>query len=234
MYYSTFHWLPVVNGYTSYVPPAYGVLANYAAQLPTEPALQRLADCTGIGWILVHGNESRNWRGLSGVRLVRVFPGERGPDRLYRVAVRRQAGCTAYPQRPGVTMDGNAAVLPATLPGDVSVVDLPAAMTAGGEQLVTLVVENQGAALWPCTSPDPASRVAVTVGWDDAARVTLVLPRDVPAGGRLSLPVWLAAPGTPGAHRLRVELVAGTYGRHAPEFTRAVVVVPPAPHARRR
>ncbi|TMB12839.1 MAG: hypothetical protein E6J71_23635 [Deltaproteobacteria bacterium] len=54
MYYSTFHWLPVVNGYTSYPPRSYVGVAEAAAGLPRPDALDAVLRQVPLRWILLH------------------------------------------------------------------------------------------------------------------------------------------------------------------------------------
>ncbi|PYN79507.1 MAG: hypothetical protein DMD97_04605 [Candidatus Rokuibacteriota bacterium] len=54
MYYSTFHWLPVVNGYTSYPPRPYVGVAEAAAGLPRPDALDAILRQVPLRWILLH------------------------------------------------------------------------------------------------------------------------------------------------------------------------------------
>ncbi len=54
MVLSTYHWLPIVDGYSGYYPRTAGYLHGIAASLPDEAALQELVDVVDIGWILVH------------------------------------------------------------------------------------------------------------------------------------------------------------------------------------
>jgi hypothetical protein len=81
-YRSIFHRRPVVNGYTSYVPPGYGERMALAARLPEPAALDTLIRQTGLTTLVVHGScylpGSQPWRafserelGVAGLRLVK-------------------------------------------------------------------------------------------------------------------------------------------------------------------
>jgi hypothetical protein len=92
MYFSTYHWLPLLNGHTSYVPRSYAVVKATAMDLPDRAALQRLVDCAGLRWILVHAEGQRSkrpWEGLVGLELRASFPHDHrmGPDRLFEATV---------------------------------------------------------------------------------------------------------------------------------------------------
>ncbi len=96
MYYSTFHWLPILNGYSGYQPPSYGVIQEQATQLPDRAALQTLADCAGLSWILVHRSNSvpePRWRSTDDLREVATFPNGSGQDYLYEVQLSPHSSC---------------------------------------------------------------------------------------------------------------------------------------------
>lgn len=57
MYYSTFHWLPVVNGYSSYPPPIYRDIMQVASKLPAPDALSAILERAPVRWILVHSGD---------------------------------------------------------------------------------------------------------------------------------------------------------------------------------
>jgi hypothetical protein len=56
MFYSTYHWLPLVNGYTGHPPREhYAEMRSLAQQVPDEKALRALIEKTGLRWIVIHG-----------------------------------------------------------------------------------------------------------------------------------------------------------------------------------
>src|SRR5207245_10250730 len=57
MYRSTFHWRPLLNGYSSYWPSAHPRRMQLARRLPDPDALQALRAETGLEMILVHAAE---------------------------------------------------------------------------------------------------------------------------------------------------------------------------------
>lgn len=92
MYFSTYHWLPTLNGHTGYPPASYAALERQAAALPDPAALRTLVACTGLRWILVHSaapRQRQTWQATPGIRLWLDFSSaderRRGGDLLYEV-----------------------------------------------------------------------------------------------------------------------------------------------------
>ena len=55
MFYSTYHWSPLINGYTGHPPRAfYGDVRALVARLPDENAIRDLTSLTGVRWIVIH------------------------------------------------------------------------------------------------------------------------------------------------------------------------------------
>jgi hypothetical protein len=54
MYYSTFHWLHLVNGYSGFFPPSYIFLVNAVQQLPDNQSLHAIKS-HGARYLLIHG-----------------------------------------------------------------------------------------------------------------------------------------------------------------------------------
>src|SRR5579863_4500330 len=101
MYYSTAHWKPIANGYSSFVPDSYERLAAAVSLLPEGDGLS-LLESMGITHVVVHtdrlvkrgiddadvesrGNAMvREWeRRFLGRRVELVYSGD--PDRVYRI-----------------------------------------------------------------------------------------------------------------------------------------------------
>jgi hypothetical protein len=59
MYYSTFHWRPLVNGYSGFFPASYGHLADVLRTLPSDEGFAALRE-HGARYVLVHG-ELMTW-----------------------------------------------------------------------------------------------------------------------------------------------------------------------------
>lgn len=80
MYHSTFHWLPIANGYSPYPPPSFLAAFAAAERLPDPAALRELFAHAPVRWIVVHRSwtEPMAWPGWRATldaetRLVRDF-----------------------------------------------------------------------------------------------------------------------------------------------------------------
>jgi hypothetical protein len=97
MYYSTLHWKPIANGYSSFIPPSYDRISGQVLRfLPDAQAVDLLAS-VGISHMIVHTDDLggswrrardplariRRWEGEMGGRVVLVHDAD--PDRVYRI-----------------------------------------------------------------------------------------------------------------------------------------------------
>ena len=225
MYFSTRHWLPLLNGYTSYRPPAYRLFEAYAAQLPSREALQTLADCAGLRWILLHGRQAgRALDGAPGLRRVGEFPADaRRVDSLYEVTVAPQPRpCAGALPAADLTLDGHPAVRLAELAGTLAVGGLRTDGPPGASLPARIVVQNDGPAVWPGTALRDGPRVWIEVRWVDEtgregeASQMIALPRDAEPGAPLGFDAWIDTPPRPGRYRLRAALRQGPAGGPQP------------------
>jgi hypothetical protein len=86
MLYSTFHWLPLLDGYSGYAPPSAHATRALVAALPDSKALRLLVRTTGLRYVVVHRDllpESHlsAWIQPPGLRQI----GEFGSDLLFEV-----------------------------------------------------------------------------------------------------------------------------------------------------
>ena len=95
MYFSTYHWLPILTGHTGYLPTSYQSLKPYFERLPDRQALQLLVDCTKLRWIIRHERPGggREWGQTPELVVRGVFPDQRGTSRLYEVLARPEQSC---------------------------------------------------------------------------------------------------------------------------------------------
>jgi hypothetical protein len=111
MYYSSRHWRPIANGYSSFVPPFHRNLARHLAALPDLGGLALLYG-VGVTHIIVHTDQAAKRMGDTGGReaimrqwereftdcVALVFVSE--PDRVYRLLPIRPAGLGREPSMP--------------------------------------------------------------------------------------------------------------------------------------
>jgi len=91
-YMSTFHWFPLVNGYSGVFPRSYLMLLPKLQTFPDEPSIRRLRD-VGVRYIIVHGSTFRDSDWLNfheylaqhGVKELGRFDGLDGPAALYEM-----------------------------------------------------------------------------------------------------------------------------------------------------
>jgi hypothetical protein len=97
MYFSTYHWLPILNGYSGYIPGSYAALMEQAMKLPDPEALRLLVDCAGLRWILLRAAAPATaaaWRQTAGLKSRGSFARAGGADDLlYEVESRPRSAC---------------------------------------------------------------------------------------------------------------------------------------------
>src|SRR5262249_6420931 len=82
MYYSTTHWLPMVNGYTPYPPQTFRDFMDAATRLPDPAALERILSIAPLRWVLLRAQgiprgRFTQWYSTfvnAGLRQVAAFP----------------------------------------------------------------------------------------------------------------------------------------------------------------
>jgi hypothetical protein len=214
MYFSTAHWLPIVDGYSGYPAETATFVHALAAGLPGEAALQALVDHVDVGWILVHGSdltpEQRHaWDGPlpAGLDLVRTWD----EDRLYRVTRR------ARDDRRGRLLDGTRTLGGVPLrplrhcPGEIRPASTPGGSWPLGDVTLEVEVLNHGRHPWPGHGLVPRHLVRLVACLRDpeapgpCTGPLLPLP-DVPPGSAVRVPVRVTAPA-PGDFELEVRLV---------------------------
>ncbi len=86
MYFSTFHWLPLLNGYGRYDPPDQAPVLEAARRIPEPEAIPLLVRDAGLRWIVLHdkARHARLATGLARLATVRLV-GEFGNDALYEI-----------------------------------------------------------------------------------------------------------------------------------------------------
>jgi hypothetical protein len=215
---STFHRLPILEGYSAYTNRSDQYLSAFARGLPEVEALQSLVDRVDIGWLLVHTAELTParvaaWRGtLRGLELV----GEFGPDLLFRVVLPVREDLRARLFDPEVTLGGAAKrPLGSSCPGSIRVKTAPRQpWPALRPTAVRLEIRNDGDAPWPGESLSLRNLVRLRACWTSRCdeEASFELHRDVPAGGSIERTVLLRPPVVTGRQtlRFRLEQVGGS------------------------
>jgi len=204
MYLSTYHWLPIVEGYSGYPPGTAAHVQAIASWLPDASALQKLVDTVAVGWILVHRDQLpdsvlQRWGGQLPAGLERT--GEWGSDLLLRVTLPVRDDRRARLLSTRETLEGTPlAPLGARCPGAIRLrVAPPNPWPPLSAALVHVEVANDGSAPWPAAGYYPRHLVRLRVALNGPrgpamSPQTLPLPRDVPPGGSVTVPVSLKAP----------------------------------------
>lgn len=220
---SSFHWNPILNGYTAYLPASHFFLQRLAQGLPDAGAIGRLRRLTDLRWIVVHptsGPMRKSWklaveRGL--VELVFAEPNAQ----IYRVPDHPDGGTllaalVADAPRPH-TFGGLSRE-----PLDVSRaigrirVESPATMkyqqATGLESWVQLGIRNQSDADWPGFDIQTEGLVALRCRFiDDSGLVgheyIASLDTDVMAGQVVRTQVLVRGPAREGSYTIRFDLV---------------------------
>ncbi len=223
------HGLPLLTGFTGYLPPHAHFLDASVAALGSPGSLEALVDATHLRWILLRPaaqwNNPRQRQAIAQrLRAARVASSN-GWD-IFRVDItpRRPEWFRALweGQRPGRTVLGTP-IEPLRAPrAAVAVVGASPVVPPAKGFFFPLQIDNRGTEPWPAASAAPGQRkelsvemrakvVAPPVSGREAAPanaydVTIGLPRDVPAGDALVLRLPVEAPGEAGDFALEVEI----------------------------
>ena len=192
LYLSTVHWLPLVNGRTSFAPGSHDDLKTILAELP-GPRGYQYASALGLRAIVVHGDrlsreERIRWTAAEDAGHVRRLTGL-GSDVVY-------------------------AVSPVALTSSLTArIDAPDGLAPGQDARLGLRLANEHAQPWAHGRPHGVARASVR--WTDTAtgRVTsaplaLTLPLVVGGGERAAVPLRVTAPSVPGRYTLDVGIAS--------------------------
>jgi len=197
LYLSTVHWLPLVNGRTSFAPSSHDEAKRVLAELPGSRG-REYASALGLRAIVVHGErlsreERLRWALAEEAGHVRRLAGF-GTDAVYAVP-------------PLATT----ASLTARIAGSDT-------LAPGQDARLGLLLAGAGAAPWAHGSPHGVARAEVlwtetATGRVTRATVPLTLPLVIVGGERAAVPLRLTAPAAPGRYALRVRLRGATAER---------------------
>jgi hypothetical protein len=218
MLLSTYHWLPIVEGYSGYPPPSMQRIYLFASELPGERALQKLVDHVDIGWIVVHLDElsdaeRRRWEALPpGLVLAARFG-----DTLL-LDVKQKPGPGDRRKRffsTTETLEGTPLAPLQSCPGRLVLTEpLPEVVALGQSLVARLGVYNDGAAALPALGMYPRHLVMLHVQVTDAAQPDRPLRQersrligDVPAYRMIPAMAQVPLPPAAGSYVVRFALV---------------------------
>ncbi len=232
---STYHWQPLLNGYTGYAPPSYYFLVETARGLPQPSSLSLLSKLSGLRWLLLHKKEISPARmeawdeAAKNGSLKVVF--EDSTAILYENLLRQESEewlpLLRDPSPRTTTFAGNSrAPLDMSRVSGRIEVDMPRTFRyAFGFALrgeVKVRLSNLGSETWPAFDVQDEGLVKLRfrfVPRGEKRIVHRVLSRfgaDVSPGASLSDSVLIRPPAKPGAYRVTVDLVQLQNGQLVP------------------
>lgn len=249
-YFGQVHWLPLLNGYSSYPPESYRLVMAIARRLPDPRALGDLVKLTGLRWIVVHGAALDAWdrsawaqeeptRGLrrrahfADVSVFEVTPGADAAPGSWTATswTARKAGSTH-------TLSGadRAPLAPDEMQARLGALELGAPLVAKLSTSARVRIENRGPRVWPGLGVAREGLVALRDEWIPVGSKEVVqsgssrLATDLAPGAELTLPFTMVLPRRPGTYRLRLGLVQEGVANFPPsEGGSLEVVVPVVP-----
>ena len=185
--YSTVHWLPIVNGRSSFAPSSHDALKAVLAELP-GPRGREYAAAIGVRAVVVHGDR------LSAEERSRWTVAERGGEFRRLAAFGSDVVYAIDPTPLAVALRARVA--------------MPAVLPPGADVRVGLRLDNDAARPWAHGRPQGVEHVLVR--WTGArtttTRTTLMPPLVVGSGESAALPLRLTTPATPGRYTVDVTL----------------------------
>lgn len=218
MYFGTYHWLPLLNGYTAYEPPSFEVVSLLAQRLPDARTLRDLIDLTGVRLLLVHRDRLAlvargRWDAWLAEGCDRVA--EFGPDVVCAFPPAgedlRPRVVAANRHPPAETFRGVALapLPPGALRGKLTLDAGDVAMAAGLVQPLRLAVTNGGDRPWPGLAPRAPGVVTVRHRWrGDGGSAWNATPLlcDLAPGESCTVVLPVGAPRNPGSYVLELTL----------------------------
>jgi hypothetical protein len=189
LYFSTVHWLPIVNGRSGFAPSSHDEIKAVLAELPGRRAREHAA-ALGLAAIVVHGDA------LSGDERARWAAAEAASD------VRRVAAFGS---------DVVYALAPVGLAPELRVrLMAPDALPAGADVRLGLRLTPSAAAPWAHGRPHRVEHAEVRWSEADERSTTVTTPLTLPlvvgAGEEAAVALRVAVPSRPGRYRLDVTL----------------------------
>lgn len=225
MYFGTFHWRPLLNGYSGYEPPAAKMTLSLSRALPDADALAILVRSTGLRYVIAHleempGPVRAKWTSApAGLRLLERIEN----DLLFEVSEPVEpdllVGMRDGPPSGRTLLGARIDPIPESARrGDIRfTIPPPAEPAPSARALVEIEVRNTSDALWPALAPGSAELVEVDhrlIRLGESAgdvpepfqRPPGPLPYDLLPGEHVRMEFWVAMPREPGWYELEVGL----------------------------
>lgn len=192
-YFSTYHWLPIVNGSTGFSPPTYSQITSEMKALPSRKTVEFLS-AIGVKGVIVHTgmlppDEALQWRRLDLAKTSLEKVAEFGSDAIYKI--------------PSVEL---------THQLDLELA-VPDRLPAGAEVRLPLLTKGMGHRPW--VHPRPLGRTKAIVEWEERRtgrisiqKAKLVLPLVIGAEEVLPMSLSVRTPSSLGRYMLSVHLPA--------------------------
>ncbi len=223
MYYSTFHWRPLLNGYTGHAPPSYELIRTLAEQLPDPAALDLLCRMSGLRYVIYTRDENhQRWRSPDGLEELGRF----GDKTLFALERSCSSGdLIEQLRRPAPwsdTLEGTP-IRPIQHASSANLrydTEPPHRAKAQRDFQIAVDVSNPSTETWPTLAPVGSDVVTVGYRWEEEdgsvywplrenrPRAAL-FPRDVRPGTTTRVQVDVTSPFRPGTHWLVVGLCQG-------------------------
>lgn len=192
-YFSTYHWLPIVNGSTGFLPPTYSQIASKMKTLPSRKAVESLSAIGVTGLVLHTGmlppDEALQWRRLDLTKVGLEKVAEFGSDVVYKI-----------PSVESTHQLHLAFAVPDRLP-------------VGARVRLGLLAKGMGHGPW--THPRPLGRTSAIVEWEEQRtgrtsiqKKKLELPLVIGAEEVSPMGLSVLTPSSPGLYTLRLHFPA--------------------------
>jgi hypothetical protein len=199
MYFSTYHWLPLVNGTSRYTPPTHAQLNSELASLPSVEAVEILSKL-GVKGLVVHTDqlepeEAARWQDVNPVDVGLKAEVRFGADVVYKLLP-----LEAPPQQELVLAMSD------QLPNGEEL-----RLPVGAVMRLGLFIESRGQRLW--AHPPPLGRTQAQLRWEGVQtkevyvqRREVELPLVLRAGKVWSTALSIRTPSSPGEYKLRLDV----------------------------
>jgi hypothetical protein len=242
MVLGTYHWRPLVNGYSDFAPATYDLLSALARRLPEPESLAILRDA-GVRWIILHASRvGPRWNAQEQAGVLRRVVSD-GASVLYEVALPQRRDLEARLRedlvRPAGESLGGTSLAPlaaGTLGDAVRLDPLPAQVFLGRQLHIAATVRNGSGVAWPGLGVRTAGLVLLELRWVGGGRDgtgpadhVWRLPRDVAPGEAVRLEGRIGAPLLPAPYELEARLRQDTPAAATSSATRVPVTVAAPP-----